>query len=516
MKLTNSDLPLTPPHRNWSNRILAASLFGILFFTLFPYWVDFTTKHAPSRSLFLLGGPLKFDGILHNFLNALLFAPFGFALSRYFTDRRKSPLQTLVIAVVAGAVLSYSIEIIQLYMPSRDSAWDDVLANTFGVFIGAIFGLLCGGIIFRTLSKWEGRLERYLTARKLAIAAAFYFCLWLVASIPLQQKTHLNNWDPNSYLVVGHDVENSTHWSGKVLRIHLWDHALSADRAIELSKNSVLRDQIGAKPNPNLLASFDLSGAPPVRSKAGSIPRLTLRTFTNALQGARPPVLSDMTSSLISDASVPQFSVDVSHSNQIAILVDCVAARNDDRDGAIVGIANLSGESDLLLWQDHSSLVVMLRNGLDSRKAQLDWRVPRVFTAGASRSIVFSYNGAQGLVYVDGKKERQSYDFTPGAALIGTLIRVKADELVAYAGLFYSLVFLPLGFILGLAVRIMPRWKPIERVCICIAIVLSAITLEFVLARVSGRNASLTQPIVSIGLIVAGMLWMNLDPPASV
>src|ERR1700691_745918 len=141
MKQTNSDPPQASPSRNWSNRILAASLFGILFFTLFPYWIDFSQRNGRARSLFLLGGPLKFDGILHTCLNALLFVPFGFALSRFFPARPRSLLKSITLAVIAGASLSYLIEITQLYLPSRDSAWDDVLANTAGTLAGIIFGL---------------------------------------------------------------------------------------------------------------------------------------------------------------------------------------------------------------------------------------------------------------------------------------------------------------------------------------------------------------------------------------
>ena len=111
-------------------------MFGILFFTLFPYWVDFSQKHSPDRSIFLLSRPLGFDGFLHTSLNVLLFMPFGFALSQFFQRRKKSPLRSISLALIAGAALSYSIEVIQIYMPSRDSAWDDVIANALGSLLG--------------------------------------------------------------------------------------------------------------------------------------------------------------------------------------------------------------------------------------------------------------------------------------------------------------------------------------------------------------------------------------------
>src|ERR1039458_3227400 len=115
MEQKHFDPPHAPRARKWSNRILTASLFGVLFFTLFTYWLDFSEKHAGSRSPFLLGGPLRFDGILHTFLNTLLFVPFGFALSQFFGGRRKSLLKSLAVEVIAGAALSYKFQIPQAY-----------------------------------------------------------------------------------------------------------------------------------------------------------------------------------------------------------------------------------------------------------------------------------------------------------------------------------------------------------------------------------------------------------------
>src|SRR5271170_8139088 len=87
------------PNRPWSYRILAASLFGILFFTLFPYRIDFSRGFTGSRSPLLLGRALTFDGYLHTSLNTLLFVPFGFAISTFSQDRRKSWLKFVLLAI---------------------------------------------------------------------------------------------------------------------------------------------------------------------------------------------------------------------------------------------------------------------------------------------------------------------------------------------------------------------------------------------------------------------------------
>lgn len=516
MKQMNSDRPKYPPARNWSNRILAASLFGILFFTLFPYWIDFSQRHGRARSLFLLGGPLKFDGILHTFLNALLFAPFGFALSRFFPARRRSLLKSIAAAVIAGAALSYSIEIVQLYLPSRDSAWDDVLANTAGALAGIIFGLVSGGVINRRLSVWETKLEQSLSLRKISIAALIYFGVWLLVSIPLQQKTHLDNWDPNSFLVVGYNANTGTRWSGDVSRIQLWDRALDSAHAIDLTRNAGTAGGSSIGLDPHLFASYDLSQPPPVTNSAGPLPSLAFRAATNLPDASQHSRDTGMAPVLMSDAPVPALSAAVRNSNQLSVLVDCTPRRANDTDGAILAVTNFSGESDLVLWQEHSYLLVLLRNRLDSKKSSLAAHTGRVLIAGVKHSIVFSYDGAQGSFYIDGKRDPRSFYLGPGAGLVGEFIRLKTDELVAYSGLYDSLVFLPMGFLLGLAVRVIPRQNILYRVGVCAGIFLPAILLEAVLVSVSGRRASISQLSWSIGLTLAGMFWINLDSSVKV
>jgi glycopeptide antibiotics resistance protein len=497
--------------RQWSYRILSASLFGIFFFTLFPYWIDFSQKHAPGRSPFLLGGPLHFDGALHTFLNALLFAPFGFALSRYFARRGNSVLKSIALAVIAGGALSYSIEMIQLYMPSRDSAWDDVLANTAGAVLGLIFGLIAGEFILRKFSEWESRLDQFLSLRKLFIAALIYFGAWLVISIPLQTKSRLENWDPNPFLLVGYDAYSGTRWSGAVSRIQIWDRALSTGQAKALTANSGRDNKFPPAPDSSLLASYDLSQTPPIVNQAGPPPLLTLRPLSDFPALARQSHASVETPVLMSADSASSLSAAVRHSNQLSLLVDCLPTRATESDGAIFEIANFSRQSDLVLWQDRSYLVFSLRNGLYSPRSALAWHTARVFTANVRHSIVFSYDGAKGSFYIDGKKAPENYYFGPGAALVGEFIRLKTDELVAYSALFYSLVFLPVGFLLGLALRIMPRHNTVYKLGIGVATLLPAIVLEAVLARISGRQMSIDQLIWSIGLTVAGMVWINLD-----
>lgn len=76
-------------------------------------------------------------------LNALLFVPFGFSALRVFAREREPdvppagrPRAAVVWVVVAGCLLSVSVELFQIYCHGRIATTADVLSNTFGTWIG--------------------------------------------------------------------------------------------------------------------------------------------------------------------------------------------------------------------------------------------------------------------------------------------------------------------------------------------------------------------------------------------
>src|ERR1700676_4003988 len=120
----------------WSNRILILSLLGIIYFTFFPFRIDFSSPQSRTTSPFLLGPSLKHGIHMDFFLNVLLFVPFGFGVSAQLGKRGVSKGRALLLAFVAGALTSYAVELLQFFIPTRNSAWDDVTPNTLGAVCG--------------------------------------------------------------------------------------------------------------------------------------------------------------------------------------------------------------------------------------------------------------------------------------------------------------------------------------------------------------------------------------------
>jgi VanZ family protein len=69
--------------------------------------------------------------------NILGFVPFGFALCGYLWLRGRKT-KAVLIAILIGAASSFGIEILQGFIPQRESGLTDVLTNTLGTALGAL------------------------------------------------------------------------------------------------------------------------------------------------------------------------------------------------------------------------------------------------------------------------------------------------------------------------------------------------------------------------------------------
>ena len=73
-------------------------------------------------------------------VNVLGFIPFGALVWMYaVVSGRGTGFRTVLFTVIIGFAISLSIEILQVFLPSRDSSLLDVMMNTLGTWIGACF-----------------------------------------------------------------------------------------------------------------------------------------------------------------------------------------------------------------------------------------------------------------------------------------------------------------------------------------------------------------------------------------
>ena len=491
---------------SWSNRFLIAAAAGILFLTLYPFRFSLASKLPCNASPFLLGSE-KADGALDIFLNILLFVPFGFGLSEKLREAGRSWKSALAFTFLAGALFSYTIEFLQIYIPSRDSGWEDVCTNSAGAVAGFLLFQGWGRQAVRGLTHCELLLTNWLTSARTTAIVLLYLATWFAISVPLQQKSLLTNWDPGNFLVLGNNAQAEYPWRGQLFRVQFWDRALSDRLARELTRGS-----LDAAAGDGLVGDFDFSGPSPLHDRQNLLPDLVWTPRTPANAHANSLVL-DGDHWLVSQAPVSGFVRDVEKSNQFAVRVICMLAQPAEGDKRIVSISNSAGITNITLRQEDANLVFWFRNPLSVKRSLLALYTPKVFGATARHDILFSYDGSNLSLFIDGEQDSRAYQLGPGTTLAQLLIRVMPGELDGYRYIYGALVFLPAGVLLGFAAR---NWRssPIATVALLTAgVCVPPAILEWILVSVSGRTFSPANFVLSVLLLVAGVLWINADRP---
>jgi VanZ family protein len=491
----------------WSNRILVLAIASILFLTLYPFRFSLHANPPLDGSPFLLVSGGKTNGPFNAFLNILLFVPFGFGLSRKLREKGKSEATILLLTMVAGAFLSYCIEFVQIYIPTRDSGWEDVFTNATGAVVGYFLSELVGKPILKSASEIEIRFERFITLGRALWLIPLYFIAWFVASAPLQAESQLSNWIHDSRLVIGNDAAGhlDTAWKGHISLVQFWIRALPSKLAAEITS-----EKLTAEAASSPVATYLFSGDRSFEDQKGFLPDLTWSPSAREAPNGGTFNLNG-NSWLKSQTDVSNLIQAIQKTNSFSIRVVCTPAEVEGSVGRIVSISNQDGFTNLSLRQRNGNLVFWFRNPLSARQDLLFLNVPDAFALNQPRDILVSYDGSNLSVYIDGKRDTRRYELTPGTMLAQLIRHIKAFELEGYAYIYYALVFVPGGVLIGLAARRLTSLGVKETLVLMFALVTPSILMEMLLVRISGRGFSLFNVFLSALFVVAGLVWINAD-----
>jgi len=499
------DLPRRQASAEWSNRILILSLLGIAYLTLFPFKFDFTATYIFHRSPFLLGMSVKRVMYLDFFLNVLLFVPFGFGVSAQACKRGGSRWTSLLLALLAGAGVSYAVEVLQFYIPARGSGWEDVISNTMGSAAGFFLFELCGGAIVEMMSKREDSLEGWLSPRRAALLLAAYFAACFGISAILQNKTRLSNWDPQCTLFVGNDASGQHPWGGQIKLLQIWNRALP-EKAIR----QFIGRQSAEDESSGLLGSYDFTGSPPYRDRTNFLPELGWTPEQPQLTNARAPEL-DGRSWLSTKFPVENLTQEIKKSSQFTVHIICTPAAIQGVNGRIVSLSQSADNVNFHLRQEGPALVFYFRNPLSAKRSMLAWYVRGVFQAGQARDIVAMYDGSDAFLYVDGNRVPQTYRLSPGASLMHSFYFIRPLDLDGCVIVYETLLFLPAGLLIGAAAGKWSSQKILVGWMLALGWVLPAVLLEVFLAGMSGRRIWIGNIVLSLVFGLAGILLINAD-----
>jgi VanZ family protein len=112
----------------------------IIYATMLPFDFSASGDLIVKRLWRLWEHPLKGGSWADVTSNVLLFIPWGLVLGVWLAGRGTSYLASLALAVSSAALLSGSVELLQLFAPHRIASFVDLVTNTFGSTVGALAG----------------------------------------------------------------------------------------------------------------------------------------------------------------------------------------------------------------------------------------------------------------------------------------------------------------------------------------------------------------------------------------
>lgn len=123
--------------------------------------------------------------------NLMLFMPLGFGLGVLLERRGLSRRRMLALVLVAGFLVTLTVELLQIFVPVRTPNVSDMLANT----LGSGLGLVCLWLWHR-LDNWWLRARPYLTIGRITAVALVYALAILLLQAYLTARMQPRDWGP--------------------------------------------------------------------------------------------------------------------------------------------------------------------------------------------------------------------------------------------------------------------------------------------------------------------------------
>ena len=503
----------------WGKIVLITSLLLILYATLFPFY--FSEEITAGFELRLTKTDFLGDGIR----NILLFLPFGFGLGCLIENRSFKRVTSIVIVLIVSFGLSLTVETLQLFLSERTSTVRDIFANSIGGAIGCVSWNISKPKILRYLSVLMIKSRECLSIPKLTVGFISYATLTFLLSIPLQSTTNFSNWDPAFWLVVGNEQTGNRPWRGQISEIYLADRAISKSEVARVFAENSSSTVIGD----SLVASYQLTAGEAYVDRTQNLPELTWYPETPKGNKGNDGVLLTPSHWLETASPATFLTQRIRNTSQFTSIVTMATANTTqfNPSGPAV-ITSLSGSppqnNNFTLGQVGSSLNFLLRTPLTGEHGvQPILEVPNIFVDSNIHQLIITYDGSVLRIYKDRLNHSYSLELTPGSALFWQLLYLPHLPLIGgwtihpnvlsnklYKILYYGLIFIPLGFILGLIAKLSKLGSNHNRLLIFVVLLSSCGILELILIAVSSKFLSIENLLLSL-IIMSSAMVLTID-----
>ena len=492
----------------WRNLLLLSPVILIAYATLYPYEFSFPSQFSWSGVdeifRFLQAPWSTFPSDVFN--NSLLFAPFGFVLADWLKRKAiRIPLAILIIGLLSAS-LSFTVETLQTFLPSRSSSLSDIVLNTSGALLGfACFHLMGEKLLFLA-SKFLTWVRSRLSVKHLTAAFISYFSLMVLLSLLLLNSTNLSRFDPALPLVLGNEATGDRHWQGTITTLDIADRALSAETVqrvfIEGNLFTSFRD--------SLVASYDLTVAKlSYRDRTSHIPDL-IWVGDAAKQQRNDAFLS---SKHWLQTALPATTLTERLSKSSQFTMSTIIATGDPNPKAqqrIISLSQDAGHRNFTLGQQGNQLSLRLRTTtMVANATQPELFIPNFFKDTKPHHLIVTYDGVMIRLYVDNFKNSYALPLAPEIALFRFLFpqeywrtRLDASYLEIYRIVYYGVICMPLGVLLAFITKYLKGNLLFYVLLMIGGIIAPVFLLDCLLAIEIGRSLSVNNLLLSSSILL--------------
>lgn len=471
--------------------LVIISIFVVLIATLSPFNFSFVDNLSIQKIIASFGNVSDFKDIVNNIL---LFIPLGVSSTAYFQKIKIKPMSKLFTLVISSAGLSLTVEILQVFLPSRSPTYADIANNTIGGIIGiACFYMWHLQSFIYILSCLEKRMSRnYVT--KIRLLFFGYTLLSFLILIPWQNTTKLSNWNLTYPLSLGNEQTGDRPWHGYVSEVKIADKAVSENEVLGLFNNKNYLNMIGN----SLIASYQLADKKSYQDSNGQLPEFLPQGQPSNIVNGEGVALS---SSYWLKTATPTtlLSKRIRETSQFTIITTVATADISQTGPArIISISSDNSHRNFTLGQQGTNLNLRIRTPITGENAtDIKLSVPDVFANTRSHYIVITYAQANLKVYVNNLQNHYFFNL---------LELIPKEQKILY----YVLTFIPLSIYLTFLTILTKRKVNFYKFLLIGGILLPSVVLEIILAIHFGKTISLTNILTGIFLTSSTVLILRL------
>jgi glycopeptide antibiotics resistance protein len=500
----------------WAYLLAIASLFCIVIATIYP----FNFAIPQNVSLSAIFNDFEHSSSLKDYANnIILFIPWGFSLAWILPHKKFTYFGILVIAIISSLAISSGVEFLQYFLPKRVSNFTDVTTNTIGGGIGPFLYWWRREIIGFIDTLISKNYQRF-TPKSVGLVLIGYFVFINLIIAGLLLNINLNNWDNDFPLVIGNEATGDRPWQGRIKGLALSDRALTATEIQAAFEG----EEVFSSESDNLIAAYSFSEQNPTQKT----------NFTNLVDGKSQLVWQQESSDRsVSNSENNSVTVNrdrwlktakpVSIINQKLQQTDrftlsTIVATDDLEQAYYPRIVSISGDPhyrNFTVAQEQKNLMLRLRTPVTGENGnEPELIISNIFKDLQFHHLIITFDSNHLDVYLDSLKNKYSFTFPPETTFWSYFpiiipswqVNLSDPNKILYCLGFYSVLFIPLGFLGGILLSLLNRQKYTQLLLLTIICLLPALSIEQLYVTLSSQPIRSFNLLLGIGILLTSTI----------